>query len=140
MCENEHSHIDLLSNEVLQQLVSYLDAKSAVHVCRTCSRLSSLTKFCDTLWKGLIKEDFEVKLHSRAPFMSYYDIYRLLFMSRFILKVYLSERYLKKMCSSLSPTSNYFIYTPKQPMCTRLMNLARSLTANQEQIPGLFEG
>ena len=113
-----HSRIAQLSNEVLQHLVSYLDASSALQLCQTCTRLRRLTKFCDQLWKRLIKEDFGVKLHTRRPFVSFYDIYRLLFMSRHILKVYLSERYTLICNHEITVLSRaYKRYTINQLLC-----------------------
>lgn len=86
-------YITSISLETLLYILSHLDAKAAVNCSETCRQLRQAVKFCDPLWRRLCLYEFELELHSKKPFAVYYDIYRLVAMSRRILRVYLSERF-----------------------------------------------
>lgn len=88
-----YCYITNVSPETLLYILSHLDAKSAITTGRTCKHLRDAITYCDLLWKRLCWGDFELHLHFRKPFATYYDIYRLVTMSRSILRVYLSERF-----------------------------------------------
>ena len=95
---NEHAksrrcYITNLSNEILLYVCTYADAKSVTRLCQTCRRLREGIVLSDPLWKERLRRDFELDLRMKRPFKSFYDIYRLVSMSRTVTKIYLSERF-----------------------------------------------
>ena len=91
--EETYCFITSLNLETTLHILTHLDAKAAVVCSQTCKQLRQAVKFCDPLWKRLCRNEFELKLRFKKPFAVYYDIYRLVAMSRRILRVYLSERF-----------------------------------------------
>ena len=86
-------YIITLSNEILLYISLHLDAKTATSVCQTCRRLRNGIRFSDPLWKRRCKQDFDLDLPMKSPFKTFYDIYRLVSMSRTVTRIYLSERF-----------------------------------------------
>ena len=86
-------YIANLSNEIILYVTTYMDARSVTRLCQTCRRLRDGIRFSDPLWKERLRRDFELDLRIKTPFKSFYDIYRLVAMSRTLTKIYLSERF-----------------------------------------------
>ena len=91
--ESQQCYITSLSNEILLYVSIYADAKSVIRLCQTCRRLRDGIMFSDPLWKERLRRDFELDLRMKRPFKSFYEIYRLVSMSRTVTKIYLSERF-----------------------------------------------
>ena len=91
--ESKQSYITSLSNEILLYVCTYADAKSVTRLCQTCRRLRDAIMFSDPLWKERLRRDFELDLRIKHPFKSFYELYRLVSMSRTVTKIYLSERF-----------------------------------------------
>lgn len=91
--EENNCYITSLSNEILLYVSTYMDARSVIRLSKTCRRLRDGVRFSDPLWKERLRRDFELDLRIKRPFKSFYDIYRLVSMSRTLTKIYLSERF-----------------------------------------------
>lgn len=91
--EEKKCYITSLSNEILLYVSIYMDAKSVARLCQTCRRLRDGIMCSDPLWKERLRRDFELDLKMKRPFKSFYEIYRLVSMSRTVTKIYLSERF-----------------------------------------------
>lgn len=91
--EGKRCYITTLSNEILNYVCTYLDAKSVTRLCQTCRRLRDGIMLSDPLWKERLRRDLELDLRIKRPFKSFYEIYRLVSMSRTVTKIYLSERF-----------------------------------------------
>jgi len=91
--EEKECYITSLSNEILLYVSIYMDAKSVARLCQTCRRLRDGIMCSDPLWKERLRRDFELDLRMKRPFKSFYEIYRLVSMSRTVTKIYLSERF-----------------------------------------------
>lgn len=86
-------YITKLSNEILLYICTYIDAKSATKLSQTCKRLRDGVILSDPLWRERLRRDLELDLRIKRPFKSFYEIYRLVSMSRKVAKIYLSERF-----------------------------------------------
>lgn len=91
--QDKQCYITRLSNELLLFVSIYIDAKSTTKLCQTCRRLRDGIRFSDPLWKERLRRDFELNLRIKRPFKSFYEIYRLVSMSRTVTKIYLSGRF-----------------------------------------------
>lgn len=91
--ESKRCYFTSLSNEILLYVSLYVDTKSVIRLCQTCRRLRDGIMQSDPLWKERLRRDFELDLQTRHPFKSFYEIYKLVSMSRTVTKIYLSERF-----------------------------------------------
>ena len=91
--KNKCCYLTKLSNEIILHICAYIDAKSITRLCQTSKRLRDGIIFGDPLWKKILRRDLELDLRIKRPFKSFYEIYRLVSMSRTVTKIYLSERF-----------------------------------------------
>ena len=91
--ESKRCYFTILSNEILLYVSLYADARSVTRLCQTCRRLRDGIMLSDPLWKERLRRDFQLDLQIKRPFKSFYEIYKLVSMSRTVTKIYLSERF-----------------------------------------------
>ena len=92
-----------LCTEILVKILTYCDAAVLLNVGLTCKRLYTICRYCESTWRMLCEEDFDVYLPCKGKFGSYYEIYRLIYKSRLVMGAYIYGRYFEKRQLSTIP-------------------------------------